>query len=316
MTPIAAVVVPCANILGESATWSVREQALYWVDIRAPKLHRFKPQSRIHEQWNMPELCGAVVLADKGVVIALRRHLASFDPETSTLRKMLELEPENWNNRLNEAKCDRAGRLWVGSMRDFGAAVSGSLYVVDASLLASRVIENVRIPNSLGWSPDNQQMYFADTGEGVVRRYNFDLHSGRVGASTIHIDSNTPGRPDGAAVDSEGFVWNARYKAGCVVRVDPNGRVVSTIELPASQPTSCALGGSELRTLFVTTARQTLSHEELKCQTGAGHLISAEVDIPGLPDTEFSNRHPAGSSDSCIAVSSCRLDEAGDFNTK
>lgn len=285
--PVASVAVACSNILGESATWSVREQALYWVDIRAPALHRLHPESGGHVQWPMPELCGAVVLAEQGVVVALRRHLAAFDPVGGGLRRLLEVEPPDLDNRLNEARCDRSGRLWVGSMRDFGATINGSLYAVDAQLAVRRVLGHVRIPNSLGWSPDDAFMYFADTGEGVVRRYGFDLATGQVGLSQVHAGAGIAGRPDGAAVDSEGCLWSARYQAGCVVRVDPEGRVVCSIELPASQPTSCALGGPQLRTLFITTARQKLSEAELQDQPGAGHLLCAEVDVPGLQDTEF-----------------------------
>lgn len=95
------------------------------------------------------------------------------------------------------------------------------------------------------------------------------------------------GRPDGCAVDAEGHVWNARYGAGCVVRIAPNGRIVATLRLLASQPTSCALGGSGLRTLFITTARKRLDPDQLRAEPHAGDLFAAEVDVPGLPDAEF-----------------------------
>lgn len=287
MTATATVAVTCGNILGKSVTWSSREQVLYWVDIRAPALHRLDPKLGVHDSWPMPELCGGVVLAESGVVVALRRHIAWFNPASLLLERFLEIEPEDLDNRLNDAKCDRRGRLWVGSMRDFAAATTGSLYAVDPALEVKQMLANVRIPNSLGWSPDNKYMYFADTGEGVVRRYSYDLASGIIDNSVVHIGSDVDGRPEGSAVDSEGFVWNARYQAGIVVRVDPKGRVVATIQLPASQPTSCALGGPELRTLYITTAKQKLSDEELGRQPTAGHLFSVEVEVAGLPDTEF-----------------------------
>ena len=283
----AEVVVACGNILGETATWSVRDQALYWVDIRAPALHRLDPATGTHRSWPMPELCGAVILATQGVVVALRNRIARFDPSTAKLTPLLQIEPEARDNRLNEAKCDRAGRLWIGSMRDFGAAVTGSLYVVAPDLTLRTVLSDIRIPNSLGWSPDNRIMYFADTGDGTVRRFRFDLATGTIDAPSVLIGPDVPGRPDGCAVDAEGFIWNARPGEGRVVRVSPDGRVVTSVTVAASQPISCALGGPDLRTLYVTTAKQKLDPDELSRQPGAGHLFAATVDTPGLPDTEF-----------------------------
>ncbi len=281
-------VVPCANILGESATWSVREQALYWVDIRAPALHRFEPATGRHQHWPMPELCAAVALASHGVVLAWRQSLMHFDTlrEESTL--LVEIESPSQENRLNEAKVDRAGRLWVGSMRDFGVAVSGSLYVVSDTLSVDRVLTDIRIPNSLGWSPDNRTMYFADTGNGALCAYSYDLKRGNAsGMRTLVADGALPGRPDGCAVDSEGFLWNARYGASCVARISPDGRMDAIVSVPASQPTSCALGGPDLRTLYITTASQRLSDTERSKQPEAGHVFAVRIPVAGLPDTEF-----------------------------
>lgn len=283
----AEVVLECGNILGESATWSVREQALYWVDIRQPALHRLHPATSKHDQWLMPDLCGAVILAEDGLVVALRNRLSSFDPKTNRLTPLLEIESDAADNRLNEAKCDRAGRIWIGSMRDFAAAVTGSLYVVHRDMTVRRVLEDIHVPNSLGWSPDNRFMYFADSGKNAIQRYVFDLADGSIREPSTLVDCEHPGRPDGCAVDVNGFLWSTRYGAGRVVLVSPSGAIVASIELEASQPTSCALGGPDLRTLYITTAKQKLTPAQLASQRGAGHLFAVAVDTPGLPDTEF-----------------------------
>lgn len=282
------VAVACGCQLGETPSWSVREGALYWVDIRAPALHRLVPADGRHTSWPMPELCGAVVPASTGVILALRQAIVHFDPDRNSLTPLVELEPAELDNRLNEAKCDRSGRLWVGSMRDFGAAVTGSLYAIDRDLRQRRVFTDIRIPNGLAWSPDGRTMYFADTGDGALRRYGFDAERGLPGDAGILLASgDAPGRPDGATVDAEGHVWNARPGAGCVLRIAPDGRVVETVALPVSQPTSCCLGGPGLRTLFITTAAQKLSEAQRAEQPEAGHLFAVEVDIPGLPEAEF-----------------------------
>lgn len=282
------VIVPCRNLLGESPTWSHREQALYWVDIRGRVLHRFEPASRSHRHWIMPELCSAVVLAKDGLIVAWERSLRYFDVQLGETNYLADIEPLDLANRLNEAKADRQGRLWVGSMRDFGAAVSGALYCLTTPPLAKRVFSDICIPNSLSWSPDNRTMYFADTADGALRAYDYDWETGTpMNVRILVPNGELPGRPDGCTVDAEGFLWNARYGAGCVVRIAPNGRAVSSIKLPVAQPTSCTLGGPDFRKLFITTAAQQLNAAERMKQPFAGHLFAVDVDVPGMPDGEF-----------------------------
>ena len=289
MTGVARVAVGCGCMLGESATWSEREQALYWIDIRAPALHRFDPASLHHRSWMLPELCGAVVPAREGVVLALRRDLMHFDPASAKLTPLCTIEPAALDNRLNEAKCDGQGRLWVGSMRDFAAATTGSLYRVDpGTLLPERVLTPVTIPNGLGWSPDGRTMFFSDTADGAIRAYEYGPNMGQPGKMRELVPGSVlPGRPDGCAVDALGHLWTTRFGAGCVIRVAPDGRAVARIDLPTSQPASCALGGPNLTTLFITTAKQRLPQDELTKQAEAGHLFAIEVEVPGLSDVEF-----------------------------
>lgn len=282
------VAVACGDTLGESATWSAREAALYWVDIRGPTLHRFDPLAGEHRHWSLPELCGGVVPMATGVLLALRHDLVHFNTATGWITPLCTVEPAALGNRLNEAKCDRRGRLWVGSMRDFAAAITGSLYAVDATLTPRRVIGGITVPNSLGWSPDGGTMYFADSREGVVRAYDYDESCGSLGERRSLVGADVlPGVPDGCTVDAEGHVWSTRVGAGRVVRIAPDGTVSASVELPATQPTSCAVGGPGLRTLYVTTARQGLDADELRRQPYAGHLFAIHVDVPGLPDAEF-----------------------------
>jgi sugar lactone lactonase YvrE len=275
--------------LGESPVWSVREQALYWVDLRAPALHSYDPASGAERRWTMPELIGGVVLAEEGkLVVALRTGLHAFDPATGTLSPLLRIEPESANNRLNETKCDRRGRLWTSSMRDFGAATTGSLYRVDADLTATRLLGDITIPNGICWSPDGATLYFADTADERIRGYDFDAVTGTLGAMRIVVERGVlPGRPDGATVDADGCLWSARYGGGAVVRIDPRGRADRVLRLPVSQVSSCAFGGSDLATLFVTTSRQRMSPAQLAVEPHAGALFAVDVGVAGLPELSF-----------------------------
>ena len=281
------VAVPCGNILGESPTWSVREQSLYWVDIRGRSLHCFVHASRSHRRWPLTALCPAVILASHGLLIATEHSLLKFDTQSGRAGHFLDVEPPIPGNRLNEAKADRKGRLWIGSMRDFGAAVSGSLYRITHELQVSRVLGDLCVPNSLCWSPDNRTMYFADSADGGLRAYEYDVERASLGEVRVVLPAEAlPGRPDGCTVDAQGCLWNARYGAGSVARIAPDGSVITVVDLPISRPTSCALGGADLRTLYITTAAQGLSDDECRSQPFAGHLFAAEVEVPGIPDAD------------------------------
>jgi sugar lactone lactonase YvrE len=285
----AKALVRTGNILGETPVWIEAEQALYWVDIRAPAIHRFKLGSGMHDRWSMPEFCCAIVPAEgQGLVVAFRQGIAHFDPATGRIVRLAEIEAKGVDNRLNEAKCDRVGRLWIGSMRDFGAAIEGSLYRVGPDLKPDRLMTDIRVPNSLGWSPDNETMYFADTSELTLNRYTYDLARGTMGEAATFLDASIPGRPDGCAVDAEGFVWNARFGSGEVIRISPVGEIVDRVRVDgAAQVTSCALGGPDLKTLFITSAKQKLGADALAQQPCAGDLFAVRVEVSGLPEPGF-----------------------------
>jgi sugar lactone lactonase YvrE len=276
------------DTLGESPMWCPRERVLYWVDIRAPALRRYDPASGAVAQWRLPDLCGAVVLAASGVLLAMRTGVFAFDPVSSNLQPLVSPEPESLGNRLNDSKCDRRGRLWTGTMRDYGLATTGSLYCITPDLACARVLPDITVPNALSWSPDDRIMYFADTRDGRIRAYDFDAEQGRLGAMRILVEDDVlPGKPDGATVDADGCVWSARHLGGCVARITPQGRVDRIIDMPATQVTACAFGGDDLRTLFVTTARQRLTPENLEQQPLAGALFSVRLDVGGLPEPRF-----------------------------
>jgi sugar lactone lactonase YvrE len=276
------------EILGESPVWCPASRRVYWIDVRGPAVLRVDPATGATDRWRMPEIVGGLVLADDStLVVALASGLHRFDPRTAVLARLLALEPATMRNRLNDTKCDRAGRLWTGSMRDFGLAASGSLYRV-ARGVAMTVLGDLRIPNGPCWSLDDRTFYFADSALGRIHAYAFDAGTGELGEPRVWVDQGMiPGNPDGATVDAEGFVWSARYGGGGIARIDPDGKVERFVRLPVTQVSSCAFGGADLTTLYVTTSRQRLSDEAIAREPLAGAMLAVDARVKGVAEAPF-----------------------------
>ncbi len=283
------VVTEIRNTLGESPAWAAREQALYWVDIPEKRLFR-QGQTGI-ETWELPEICSAVVpRASGGVVLTLERRVVLFDPDTGSLETLC-CPDSNPQNRSNDARCDGSGRLWLGTMQNnFDAhgngqeitQSSGSLFRIERNSSTLEMLSNIGISNGLAWSPDSKTMYFADSIKAQMYAFDFNLEQGTI--SNNRLFSNLErGAPDGSSVDADGFLWNARWGAGCLVRFDPNGKVDRVVELPVTQPSSCTFGGQSLEILYVTSARTGLTNPN----AFDGALLALDVGVRGFSSPEF-----------------------------
>ncbi|HTI65971.1 MAG TPA: SMP-30/gluconolactonase/LRE family protein [Caulobacteraceae bacterium] len=282
-------VVRGANRLGESPVWSVREQRLYWVDSRAPAVFRLDPATGVVEDLSLPSIVGSIGLRrGGGLVAALQTGLHLLDFDSRRLDFVADPEAHLPENRFNDGRCDRRGRFWSGTMNDARREPTGSLYRLDPDFTVARIRDDVIVPNSICWSPDDTVMYFADTYREQMMAYTFHPDTGELsGLRPFADDRQGPGRPDGSTVDAEGFLWNAKFGGGRVVRYDPKGRVDRILDLPVSQPSSCVFGGPDLRTLYVTSATQRLDDAQLAAQPLAGGLFAADVGVAGLPEPEF-----------------------------
>jgi len=275
--------------LGESIFWDPALGALWWVDIRGPSIERWAPGTGRHRTWAMPALIGSIVPRARGGLIAgLQTGFHAFDPLTSVLDLIAAPELHLPRNRPNDARCDRSGRYWCGSMEDYGQTAAGMLYRMDPGGLPQPVDGPFGVPNSIAFAPDGRTMTFTDTRRGDILAFPYDPETGARGSPRILLAAGgAPGRPDGAAMDSEGCLWSTRYGAGCVVRVTPEGRIDRVVTLPASQPTCCAFGGPRLDELYITTAAQRLSPEQLRLEPGAGHVLVVRPGVVGLPESRF-----------------------------
>jgi sugar lactone lactonase YvrE len=275
--------------LGECPVWSIDEQVLYWVDINAPSLNRFDPESRVNLAWPMPSSIGSFALrAQGGFVAALRDGIWLIDRAGGLGDRMAEAPYDPAHHRFNDGRADRAGRFWVGSMNERRDAASGALYCLDGYFTLTQVLDGIMISNGLAWSPDGQTLYHADTPARTISAYAFDTATGGIRGKRefAHFDGETE-RPDGAAVDRDGCYWSAFYRGGRIVRLSPRGERLAEYALPAMCPTMCAFGGPDLCTLYVTTARQRREPDELSRLPQSGGLFAMQVDTPGLPEPKF-----------------------------
>ena len=284
---VPAPVVRQGDQLGECPAWSAYDEAVYWVDARKPAVQRYRPATGEIATWLMPEITpGLAVAGPARLLLAFRATFAFLDTSTGGLTELKPRSSSSAPARFNELKCDRQGRVWIGEMNDERRVPAGHLYRLDPGGLTP-VLDGVVVPNSLCWSPDGTTMYFSDAQAPMIWQFDYDPGSGtpfhRRPFVTLRADQ---GFPDGATVDAEGFVWSTNYGGWSVVRYSPDGEIDLEIRLPTAQITSCAFGGPDLHTLYVTTAAQRLTPAELGDQPEAGALFKVRTAVRGLAEAD------------------------------
>jgi sugar lactone lactonase YvrE len=277
--------------LGECPIWDPRTRKLWWIDILAPCLQSYDPASGAHRRYPVAaRAVGSFAIRSKGgFALACNDGLHAFDPETGKWEPLVDPEPALPDNRLNDGRADRRGRFWVGSMSMTDErSPAGSLYRVDPDLKVTRLFGDVKIPNSIAFSPDDRTFYYADSREQTIWAFDLDIDSGDITNRRVFANlRGGRGGPDGSCVDAEGFLWNAHFGHSRVVRYAPDGRVDRTIEFPTTNLTCCAFGGDQLDVLYVTSARILLKPGGLAAQPMAGALFAVEPGVRGLPEATF-----------------------------
>lgn len=284
------LVVDAKAVLGEGPCWDSKSGVLYWVDIEGKKVHVFNPETGDDREIDVGQMVGAIVPRESdGVVVALEKGFHFLNPDTGELEQICDPEPDKESNRFNDGKCDPAGRFWAGTMDKNGQEKQGSLYCLEPSLSFKKKLEGLGISNGLAWSPDSRFLYFIDTPTGKVVRYNYELDSGEISqpAEVVAIPDGD-GHPDGMTIDAEGFLWIAHWGGGKVSRWNPEtGEKVREIKVPAVNVTSCTFGGADFTELYITTARNGMSEEELEQFPQAGGVFKAVLGVKGMPAHEF-----------------------------
>lgn len=268
--------------LGEGPAWDASSKSLFWVDIEGKKVFAATADGVITNSWSTSAQPSAVILAHSGNnLVTAGQEILELSAVSGEMKPYVQLAGEPSFNRCNDAKCDPVGNLWVGTMDNAEKGRTGRLWRIDPNGEGKVFLEGIGVANTLAWDRLRGRFYFADSmvGDIYVFDYNEEKADITCRKSFFHRDS-APGVPDGSAIDEEGFLWNARWDGGCVIRISPDGELDRVIEVPARCPTSCAFGGEDMKTLYVTSAASDSSSHEGSDDLG-GAVFSIDVDVAG-----------------------------------
>jgi L-arabinonolactonase len=295
-------VVENSDELGEGPIWDVEGGLLYWVDgtgrrVGKPSIWRLDPRNGRTSHWALDHDVGALALRrDGGAVLANDDGFYFFDFDRGALELIAYVDPEHPRTRLNDGKCDRAGRFFAGGMDDKEELGICGLWRLDPDLRITRVDDGIICSNGPCWSPDDKTFYFADTFQQVMWAYDYDLTRGTVSNRREFASTrDDPGFFDGSTVDAEGCVWNALVIGGELIRYTPDGEVERRIGMPVKNITSLTFGGPDLDEIYVTSmarVRHPAVHDhfakQVRPQFGAGSLFRIRgLGIRGLPEPRF-----------------------------
>jgi sugar lactone lactonase YvrE len=287
-------VAPTGDVCGEGVVWHAVHAAAYWTDINRFLIHRFTPADECVRTWFFDEPVTSLTLTDRDdtLAVVLGSQVILWEP-SSDRRSEPVYQLDQWPKvRLNDARADPRGSLWMGSMRNNvnpdgspGAAGGrdGVLYRLDPNAAVTQWCCNIGISNTLAWSPDGRRFYFGDTLDNVVWVHDYDSATGSIQDRQPFLQNFPRGLPDGSCVDAEGYLWNCRFFAGCIVRVAPDGQIDRVVEMPVQNITTCTFGGADRKTLYITTARI----EAPACDRLAGGLFAIRTDTQGQPENRF-----------------------------
>ena len=293
----AELILDARNATGESPVWSTTQQALYWVDIPAKRLHRWSPADGKEQSWQASQMLACIAQAGDGHwIAAMENGLFAITPhadgslDSRLLASVTHAQP---GMRFNDGRCDRQGRFWAGTMlMDMAAgAPVGAMYRYNAGQTEplTAQLQGFIVPNGLAFSPDGNTLYLSDSHPDVQKiwAFDYDTDSGTPHNRRLFVDmTQHPGRPDGAAVDADGCYWICGNDAGLIHRFTPEGKLDRSLAVPVKKPTMCAFGGADLDTLFVTSIRPA---GDLADQPLAGGVFALRPGVKGLPEPRLNH---------------------------
>ena len=296
LNPEVKLVLDAQNILGEGSIWNHKTKELWWIDIEGQTLNTYNPKTDVNRTIDVKERIGTVVPSQDGLsaILALQTGIWKMDMKTEEKSMLTMLESDTANIRLNDGKCDPAGRLWVGSMHLNQIEHAANLFQVtetEQQVSFKKMQDSVTISNGIIWSLDEKTMYYIDTKRGNVRAYDYDKSTGDISNERVVITvSDTLGYPDGMTIDNEGMLWIALWNGNCVSRWNPNtGELLQTIPVPAHNISSCAFGGENLDILYITSAKVDMTEEELKAKPNSGGVFKVVPGVKGVKSYFFGN---------------------------
>lgn len=283
--------VPGEAQLGEGPVWVARESALYWVDIKRWRIHRWTHETGMLAAWQAPfQIASLAPVRGGGFIAGTVRGFAFVDPEASQYDVIVRPEAEPAGNRFNDGKLDRRGQFWAGTMDDAERQATGALYLFRSAGQPLLVDSGYRVTNGPAFDRAGRRMYHSDSARQTI--FQFEItDDGSVGAKRVFAQFESgQGYPDGMTVDCEDCLWVAFWDGWCVRRFSSDGAQIAEVRLPVARPTSCTFGGPRLETLFITSARVHLIDDDLDQQPLAGSLFAFEPGVQGIADTLFERK--------------------------
>lgn len=272
--------------LGEGPVFDAHSNRLFWTDILGKQLHCYSFRDHQLRTIQAGNHIGAFAIKDeKTLLIAADNGFSFLDLDTETFTFIHDPEAALPLNRFNDGKCDANGRFWAGTMEFSPSSPSGSLYRLDADLEVSKMASELMIANGLAWNKDHTTMYHVDSGRNELYAYDFDLEAGTIGNKRLlRRFEERDGTPDGIAIDRDDCLYIAMWGGSKVIRFNPNScEIMEEISIPAPHVTSVTFGGEDFKTLYITTARDGLSSEQLDRSPLSGSVFRADVETPGMP---------------------------------
>ena len=275
--------------LGEGPVWDPDASCLYFVDITRGLVHCYDPETQASRSYQVNAMVGAVALTLAGdLLLAVHNGFARLDPGSGRVRPIADVEADRPDQRMNDGKCDPAGRFWAGTMAIDERHAAGALYRLDPDGRVHRMLDEVTISNGLDWSDDARLMYYVDTPTGSIDVFDFDVGTGAIAnRRPLARVASGKGWPDGLTLDAEGYLWVALWSGGAIHRYAPDGTLDRVLTIPVTYPTSCAFGGADRGDLYITTAATALTPEERLREPLAGGLFRCRPGVQGRPAHRF-----------------------------
>ena len=278
------VVADTTSETGEGPVWHPEEELLYWVDIPNGILLAYDPATDTHEPVYRTDVIGGFTIQRDGALLLFKAAGSVEVWDHGSTNVITDYHSKMTETRFNDVIADPAGGVFCGTMPTENSP--GQLYRLGTDGEFSLILDDVDLPNGMGFSPNNDRFYFTDTcffdeeHDGLIYAFDFDSDTGEITNQEVIIEAtDIPGLPDGMTVDAEGCIWSAQWNGNRVVRFDTSGNVLESIEFPAKKVSSVAFGGPEYRHLYVTTA--TGGNDREVEGSGAGALFKLEPEVRG-----------------------------------
>ncbi|XP_023936135.2 regucalcin [Bicyclus anynana] len=291
--------------LGEGPHWDAWHQALFFVNILQGYIHKYELATKRHTKTKLDGRVGFIVPVDgtrDQFVVGLERTFAvvrwdgAEGSPASVIRELATIDTDVMPpTRMNDGKADPRGRLFGGTMgyeNPIGTIIpeQGSFYRLDENGV-TKLDDGIGISNGLAWDLERRAMYYTDSLEYKIRRYDYDVETGEISNPKyiFDISNNSLGAfQDGTTIDSDGNLWVALFKGYGVVQIDPTGNILQRVEIPSRQVTSVAFGGPNYDILFVTSACLDLNDGVIQQGSCCGcTFMVTGLGVRGLPADNF-----------------------------